>query len=108
MARQSPGAGIGNPGWRGGARGGLQSVSSCQKQARTRRRTLALPVTRDQELWAMALWVEKTRGEDGWLYIAEQQDRFLAEGDFDGMKLWRQIGQRFEQLGRQGQGTLAN
>jgi hypothetical protein len=59
---------------------------------------LVMTVTREQELWAMALWVEKTRGEAGWLHIAQEQDRLLTAGDFDGVELWRSVGERFEQL----------
>lgn len=55
-------------------------------------------MTRDQELWGMALWVEKHHGKNGWFYIAQQQDRLLAEGEFGGVATWRQVGQRFEQL----------
>jgi hypothetical protein len=29
-------------------------------------------MNRDQELWAMALWVEKHHGGKGWFYIAQQ------------------------------------
>jgi len=57
-----------------------------------------MTLSREQELWAIALWVEKTHGADGWLHIAQQQDRLLADGDFEGMKLWRQVADRFEQL----------
>jgi len=26
-----------------------------------------MPITHEQELWGMALWVEKHHGENGWL-----------------------------------------
>lgn len=55
-------------------------------------------MTRDQELWAIALWVEKHQAETGWLFIAQQQDRLIALGDLDGEAMWRQVSQRFEQL----------
>lgn len=55
-------------------------------------------MNRDQELWGVALWVEKHHGEAGWLYIARQQDRLLAEGDFDGVAMWRAVSARFEKL----------
>ena len=55
-------------------------------------------LTREDELWGMALWVEKQHGEDGWLHIAQQQDRLLATGDTAGAALWRQVGNRFEEL----------
>ncbi|OJW61548.1 MAG: hypothetical protein BGO57_12660 [Sphingomonadales bacterium 63-6] len=66
-----------------------------------------MALTRNQELWGIALWVEKHHCEQGWLHIAQQQDRLLAEGDFDGMKLWRQIGERFDRLqaGKGGSGS---
>lgn len=58
-----------------------------------------MPLTRDQELWGVALWVEKTRADTGWLFIAQQQDRLLAEGDLDGVAMWREVLRRYEQLG---------
>ena len=57
-----------------------------------------MPITREQELWGLALWVEKNHGPGGWLYIAQQQDRLLAEGEFDGVAMWREVAQRFEAL----------
>lgn len=45
---------------------------------------------REQELWEIALLVEKTHGVNGGFYIPQQQDRLLAEG----VKAWRQIGAR--------------
>lgn len=55
-------------------------------------------MTRDQELWCVALWIEKTHAEAGWLFIAQQQDRLLAEGDFDGMAMWREVSRRYDEL----------
>lgn len=55
-------------------------------------------MNRDQELWGMALWVEKHHGEKGWFYIAQQQDRLLAEGSLDGLAMWRDVGKRYEKL----------
>lgn len=40
---------------------------------------------------------------NGWLYITQEHDRLVAAGDFEGMKLGRRVGERFEQL-RDGQG----
>lgn len=56
-----------------------------------------MPLTRDQELWSVALWVE-THAETGWLFIAQQQDRLLAEGDLDGVAMWREVSRRYDQL----------
>lgn len=55
-------------------------------------------LTRDQEIWGLALWVEKEHGENGWFHIAQQQDRLLKQGDFDGVALWHEVGERFEGL----------
>lgn len=42
--------------------------------------------------------MEKTHGENGWFHITQEQDRLLVAGDFDGVKLWREVGKRFEEL----------
>ena len=57
-----------------------------------------MPLTHDQELWGVALWVEKTHADAGWLFIAQQQDRLLAEGDLDGVAMWREVSKRYEKL----------
>jgi hypothetical protein len=54
--------------------------------------------TREKEIWAIALWVEKHHGDEGDFYIAQQMDRLLAEGELDGMAMWRQVAERFEKL----------
>jgi hypothetical protein len=61
-------------------------------------------MSRDQEVWGVALWVERTYGADGWLHIAQQQDQLLATGDLDGVAMWRAIGERFEQLAEPAEG----
>ena len=58
-------------------------------------------LTRDQELWGVALWVEKIHAVTGWLFIAQQQDRLLVEGDLDGVAMWREVSQRYQQLGEE-------
>lgn len=57
-----------------------------------------MPMTRHQELWGVALWVQKTHAEGGWLFIAQQKDRLLAEGDIEGMAMWREVSLRYDQL----------
>ena len=64
-----------------------------------------MPLTRDQELWGVALWVEKAHADVGWLFIAQQQDRLLAEGDLDGVAMWRQVSWCYERLSRMEQGS---
>lgn len=46
----------------------------------------------------MALWVERVHGANGWLHIAMEQDRLLAEGELDGAALWRAVQRRWEEL----------
>ncbi len=57
-----------------------------------------MTLSKDQELWAVALWVEEHHGDEADLYIAGQMDRLLAEGDFDGVGMWRNVRERFEAL----------
>jgi hypothetical protein len=66
-----------------------------------------MTLSREEELWGIALWVEKRYGDIGWLHITQQQDRLLAEGDLEGVKLWRAVGERFEQLAEQADGPLS-
>ncbi len=76
----------------------LPETSVTLRWRHTEQDAKSYPMTRDEELWGMALWVEKNHGEEGWFYIAQQQDRLLAEGDFGGMKLWRDVDERFKKL----------
>ncbi len=46
----------------------------------------------------MALWVERTHGENGWMHIAMEQDRWLAAGEIDGVALWREVQRCWEEL----------
>jgi len=57
-----------------------------------------MTLDRDQELWAVALWVEKTQGKNAWFYIAQQKDRLLADGDPLGLGLWNEVERRLEML----------
>lgn len=53
---------------------------------------------REQELWAMALWVEKHHGDAGSAFIAEQVTRLAREADFEGVALWRLVAERYDAL----------
>jgi hypothetical protein len=55
-------------------------------------------LTRDQERWAAALWVEKNHGDAGPAYIAKQVERLALEGDEAGVENWKAIADRFDQL----------
>ncbi len=59
-----------------------------------------MALDKEQELWAMALWVEKTQGGKAWFYIAQQKDRLLAEGDPLGLGLWNEVERRLEMLAK--------
>lgn len=61
-------------------------------------RTVVL--TRDQELWGIALWVEKNHGDDGRSYITNQVERFALKGDEAGVAMWRSVAERFDRLRR--------
>ena len=54
--------------------------------------------TREQELWALTLWVEKHHGEDGTAYIAERIEHFTTTGESGGVELWEGVAQRFASL----------
>ncbi|MDF1836147.1 MAG: hypothetical protein P1U62_14900 [Alteraurantiacibacter sp. bin_em_oilr2.035] len=56
-------------------------------------------LSRDQEIWGIALWVERQHGENGWFHVAQQQDRLLELGDLDGIAMWRDVAKRMQQLG---------
>jgi hypothetical protein len=57
-----------------------------------------LTLTRDQELWGMALWVEKRHGDVGHEFIATKIDQLTRAGEEDGAKLWQDVANRYEQL----------
>ncbi len=55
-------------------------------------------LTREQELWGMALWVEKAHGSRGPSFIAEKIDLLARSGEEDGARLWREVARRFDSL----------
>ena len=46
----------------------------------------------------MALLVKKHHGANGWFYFAQQQDRLLHAGEDEGVKLWKNVGERFRAI----------
>ncbi len=56
-------------------------------------------LTREQELWGMALWVEKAHGDRGPDFIAEKIVALARSGEEDGARLWRDVAHRFDSLG---------
>jgi hypothetical protein len=57
-------------------------------------------VTRDQELWGVALWVEKQHGTEGPRFIAEQAGRMALADDTEGVAMWLAVAERFPRLKR--------
>ena len=55
-------------------------------------------VTRDQELWALALWVEKHHGGSGAKFIAGKLAQLEEQGETGGVKMWRQVWRRYADL----------
>lgn len=60
-------------------------------------------VTRDQELWAMALDIERRHGPDAERVIASEIGRSAVAGEPGGVALWRAVARRFAQLKRDGE-----
>jgi len=57
-----------------------------------------MPVTREQEIWALALSVERKHGENAARYIAQRVAAFEQSGPPEAVSLWRQVQRRYEQL----------
>ncbi|MGB7407277.1 MAG: hypothetical protein WA908_02130 [Pontixanthobacter sp.] len=55
-------------------------------------------ISRDRELWGMALWVERKHGSDGLNHIHEKIESLKASGEHDGVELWIEVAMRYEQL----------
>lgn len=55
-------------------------------------------LTWDQELWGVALWVDKNHGDQGEAYVAGQIERLAAAGNAGGEAMWRDIDNRLKQL----------
>ncbi len=55
-------------------------------------------LNRDQELWAVTLWVERNHSEEGTAYIAQQIQRLSNEGDEAGIATWKAVAECFDQL----------
>ena len=55
-------------------------------------------MTRDQELWACALAVEREHGDAAFLHAAFEIDRLDAEGKVDAAGVWREVLKRLEAL----------
>lgn len=61
-----------------------------------------MPITREQELWGVAIWVEKHHGANGRAFIASQIERLAAEGDSGGIAMWESVAERLHALSEDG------
>lgn len=57
-----------------------------------------MTLSRDQELWGMALWVEKYHGDAGSAFIDRKIAQLSGASEPEGAALWREVARRFEQL----------
>ena len=55
-------------------------------------------MTRDQELWACALAIEREHGEGAFLHASIEIDCFDAAGEHDAAQVWREVLKRIESL----------
>lgn len=55
-------------------------------------------MTRDQELWALALHVERKHGSEAYAFIASRIADLEAAGETGGLKIWRGVQARHRSL----------
>ena len=55
-------------------------------------------MTRDQELWACALAIERQHGEAAFLHASMQIDCLDAEGNPEAARVWKEVLKRIEAL----------
>ena len=66
-----------------------------------------MTVTREQEVWAMALWVDHEHGDEAENFIAGKVLHFVERGDDGGRKLWEEVARRYVHL-REAQSAAMN
>ena len=64
-----------------------------------------MPLTRDQELWACALAVERQHGEGAFLHASFEINRLDAEGQRQAANVWREVLKRIDKLEAGAKGT---
>src|SRR3546814_4758242 len=57
-----------------------------------------MSLTREQERWAEALAVHRRHGESAPLFVAERIGALALAGDVAGIRRWREIAARLDQL----------
>lgn len=71
--------------------------AACNQRA-SENHSFAMTLRREQELWALALWVEREFGDEGERFIAERVLHFELEAGEGGKHLWLDVARRFVQL----------
>ena len=59
---------------------------------------ISIGMTRDQELWACALAIEREHGDGAFLHAAMEIDRLDAESEREAAGVWREVLKRLEAL----------
>lgn len=54
-----------------------------------------MTISRDQELWAMALWVDREHGEEAEEFLAGKVLHFEETGYAGGKELWMEVARRY-------------
>jgi hypothetical protein len=57
-----------------------------------------MTISREQEIWAVALWVDREHGEEAEQFIAEKILHVEDLGDLGGRDLWSQVARRYVEL----------
>lgn len=57
-----------------------------------------MTLSREQEIWSIALMVEKEHGDSGPRFIAEQIGRLALNGDTHGIAMWKQVAHRYDAI----------
>ncbi|MFC4595085.1 DUF6961 family protein [Sphingobium tyrosinilyticum] len=55
-------------------------------------------MTRDQELWGVALALLKRHGDQAPVKVAERIGELATQGQFDGVALWQDIARHLDRL----------
>ena len=63
-----------------------------------------MTLTRDKELWALALHVERQHGDDARIFMAKMLADAMIARDQVGIDLWKAVAKRWESL-RMGDGA---
>lgn len=62
-------------------------------------------VSWDDELWAIALAVMRTRGDHASVFVATRIGALALEGDLDGVAAWRRVAANMGQLMHEARGS---